>query len=62
MKKLLFLSVGCVLLSGCVVKGTPKKITVLDDEPVEVTSSIMVEITQEMIDRYYATHPKNTEQ
>ncbi len=62
MKKLLFLSVGCVLLSGCVVKGAPKKITVLDDEPVEVTSSIVVEITQEMIDRYYATHPKKSEQ
>ncbi len=62
MKKLLLLSIGCLILSGCVAKGAPKKSTAIDDEPVEVTSSIMLEVTQEMIDRYYATHPKKTEQ
>ncbi len=58
MKKLIVLSIGALLLSGCVVKGVPQKSNVVDDEPIMVTSSISVEVTQEMIDRYNATHPK----
>ncbi len=54
MRQLLLFSIGCLLFSGCIANGAPKKISVIDDEPVEVTSSIMIEITQEMIDRYYA--------
>ena len=62
MKKLIILGVGFILLSGCTAKSRLQKRDQIDDEPVMVTSSIVVEITQEMIDRYYATHPKNTEQ
>jgi len=58
MKKLIVLSIGVLLLSGCVTKGVPQKSSVVDDEPIIVTSSISVEVTQEMIDRYNATHPK----
>ncbi len=58
----MILGVGFILLSGCTAKSTLQKRDQIDDAPVEVTSSIVVEITQEMIDRYYATHPKKSEQ
>ncbi len=62
MKKLIILGVVFILLSGCATKSTLQKREQIDDEPVMVTSSIVVEITQEMIDHYYATHPKKPEQ
>ena len=58
MKKLIVLSIGALLLSGCVAKGVPQKSSVVDDEPIMVTSSISIEVTQEMIDRYKAAHTK----
>ena len=58
MKKLIILEIGFILLSGCVSKSSLQKSDQIDDDPVMVTSSISVEITQEMIDRFKAREAK----
>ena len=58
MRKLIILGIGFILLSGCVSKSSLQKKEQIDDEPVMVTSSISVEITQEMIDHFKAREVK----
>jgi len=58
MKKFFILIFGIFLLSGCIAKSIPKKESSNIDEPVIVTSSISMEITQEMINRFNARKQK----
>ena len=59
MKQLIVISTAILFLSGCVSKEALQKSgAAIDDEPVMVTSSVSIEITQEMIDRFKAREVK----
>ena len=59
MKQLIAISTVILSLSGCVSKGALQKSdNTINNEPVMVTSSVSVELTQEMIDRFKARETK----